>query len=144
MSQVIQNDERESVIKQMDNQIKTLHLETDYVIISKRRGAMKDKLDEILARIESLNEKYEKVEQRLDAVEQRLDSVEHDIANVKLTLENEVRTNIIRIAEGHFDLSRVLTEAVKTNDEMIMLTIKGNRLDTDVRELKRKIAELAS
>lgn len=98
---------------------------------------MSDKLELILAKIESLDEKYVKADRRIDAIEKRLDSVECDIANIKFMLENEIRSNIMRVAEGHLDLSRNLTEAMKVNDEIIMLTIKGNMLATDVEELKR-------
>ena len=41
-----------------------------------------------------------------DIILEKLDSMDTEIKSIKLTLENEVRTNIMRVAEGHLDLSR--------------------------------------
>lgn len=87
------------------------------------------KLDFILTEISGMESKLEK-----------LDSMESDIKNIKLTLENEIRVNIQRIAEGHLDLSRNLHEAMKPSKEMEMQIIKVNALESEVRELKRKIS----
>ena len=70
----------------------------------------------------------------------KLDKLENDITDIKLTLENEIRVNIQRVAEGHLDLSRNLHEAIKPNNELEMLAIKVRMLETDVRELKAKLA----
>ena len=44
------------------------------------------------------------------------------------------------MAEGHLDLSRNLHEVMKPNNEIEMLAVKVSMLETDVRELKRKIS----
>ena len=81
-----------------------------------------EKLDLILSRLE------------------KLDKLDNDITGIKLTLENEIRVNIQRVAEGHLDLSRNLHEAMKPNNELEMLAIKVRMLETDIRELKAKLA----
>jgi hypothetical protein len=55
-------------------------------------------------------------------------------------LENEIRVNIQRVAEGHLDLSRNLHEAMKPSNEVEMLAIKVRMLETDMMEIKRKIS----
>lgn len=70
----------------------------------------------------------------------KLDKLENDIIDIKLTLENEIRVNIQRVAEGHLDLSRNLHDAMKPNNELEMLAIKVRMLETDIRELKAKLA----
>ena len=57
-----------------------------------------------------------------------------------MTLENEIRANIQRVAEGHLDLSRNLHDAMKPSNEIEMLAIKVRMLESDVRELKNKIS----
>ena len=84
-----------------------------------------DKFDLILSKLEKLD---------------KIDVIEDDIKSIKLTLENEIRVNIQRVAEGHLDLSRNLHEAIKPSNEFEMLVIKVNTLESEVRELKRKIA----
>ena len=66
--------------------------------------------------------------------------IKTDVKEVKLTIENEIRTNIQRVAEGHLDLSRNLHEAVKPSNEVEMLAIKVSVLESEIRELKRKIS----
>ena len=61
-----------------------------------------EKLDMIL-------EKLAETDKKLD----KLDKLENDITDIKLTLENEIRTSIMRVAEGHLDLSRNLKDAMK-------------------------------
>ena len=67
-------------------------------------------------------------------------AIESDVKSIKLTLENEIRVNIQRIAEGHLDLSRRLQQATKPNQEVEMLTIRVNILESDVSKLKQKIS----
>ena len=82
------------------------------------------------------SEKLDLILSRLD----KLDKLENDITDIKLTLENEIRVNIQRVAEGHLDLSRNLHDAIKPNNELEMLAIKVRMLETDIRELKAKLA----
>lgn len=82
------------------------------------------------------SEKLDLVLSRLD----KLDKLENDITDIKLTLENEIRINIQRVAEGQLDLSRNLHDVMKPNNELEMLAIKVRMLETDIRELKAKLA----
>lgn len=70
----------------------------------------------------------------------KLDKIENDIIDIKLTLENEIWVNIQRVAEEHLDLSRNLHNAMKPNNEIEMLAIKVRMLETDIREVKAKLA----
>ena len=81
-----------------------------------------EKLDLILSRLE------------------KLDKLENDVTDIKLTLENENRVNIQRVAEGHLDLSRNLHDAMRPSNEVEMLAIKVRMLETDVRDLKARLA----
>lgn len=74
--------------------------------------------------------------EKLDIILSKLDKLENDVTDMKLTLENEIRTNIQHIAEGHLDLSRNLHEALKIDHEKEMLAIRVNVLETEVRRLK--------
>lgn len=80
-----------------------------------------EKLDLILSRLE------------------KLDKIENDIKDIKLTLENEIRVNIQRIAEGHLDLSRNLHEAIRIDNEKEMLAIRVSVLETELRRIKAQI-----
>ena len=69
---------------------------------------------------------------------EKLDKLENDVTDIKLTLENEIRVNIQRVAEGHLDLSRNLHEALKIDNEKEMLAIRVSVLETELRRIKTK------
>lgn len=92
-----------------------------------------EKLDLILAKMDTL-------ETKMNSMEKDIKSTKDDITSIKVVLENEIRVNIQRVAEGHLDLSRNLHEAMKPNSEVEMLAIKVRMLETDVKELKQKIS----
>lgn len=66
-----------------------------------------------------------------------------EITDVRLTLENETNRNIQIIAEGHLDLSRKLDDALKVENEKELLLMRVNRLENEIRKIKRKIEETA-
>lgn len=84
-----------------------------------------EKLDLILSRLE------------------KLDKLENDVTDIKLTLENEIRVNIQRVAEGHLDLSRNLHEALKIDNEKEMLAIRVSVLENELRRIKERIEHIA-
>lgn len=80
------------------------------------------------------------LKQKVSNIENKVSNIESDVTDIKLTIENEIRVNIKRVAEGHLDLSRDLKEAKKPSDEIEMLAIRVNALESDVRKLKEKIS----
>ena len=76
----------------------------------------------------------------LELLLKEVTEIKTDVKDIKLTLENEIRVNIQRVAEGHLDLSRNLHEAMKPSNEVEMLAIKVRMLETEIRELKRRIS----
>lgn len=82
----------------------------------------------------------EAIYQDMQELKQRVSNIENNNTDIKLTLENEIRVNIQRIAEGHLDLPRNLHDAMKPSNEVEMLAIKVRALESEIRELKRKIS----
>lgn len=70
----------------------------------------------------------------------KLDTIEQEVSKINLMLENEIRVNIQRIAEGHLDLSRNLHDAIRPSSEVEMLAIRVRMLETEIQELKKKIS----
>lgn len=63
--------------------------------------------------------------EKLDLILEKVSSLECEIKEVKqrviktdLTIENEIRVNIQRVAEGHLDLSRKLNECIKLSSDI--------------------------
>lgn len=116
-------------------------------LILDKMNCMDEKIDNVIVkvdgvdkRIDALEARFDDVDKRIDRLEEQISSIDTDVKSVKVILENEVRENIMRVAEGHLDLSRNLKDAIKSNNEFEILTVKVNMLESDVKELKRKIS----
>lgn len=92
-----------------------------------------EKLDLLLA--EMLGMKSEMQEMKAD-----LQEVKERVTRLELIVENEIRINIQRVAEGHLDLSRNLHDAMVPSSNFEMLTIKVRLLESEVRDLRAKLA----
>ena len=99
-----------------------------------------EKLDLLLEKVSEKKKKMDTMETKMDIMETNVKNVKADVKDIKLILENEIRVNIQRVAEGHLDLSRNLHEAMRPSNEVEMLAIKVRMLETDVKELKAKLA----
>ena len=98
-----------------------------------------EKLDLILTEIQEMKQDLHSVKQDLQGVKQDMQDekqdmqgmkqdmqdVKQDIQDVKqqvtktnLTIENEIRVNIQRVAEGHLDLSRKLNECIRLSSDI--------------------------
>ena len=89
--------------------------------------------------LQAIYDDMKETKNKIVNMESKIENIESDITSIKLTIENEIRVNIQRVAEGHLDLSRNLHEAMKPSNEVEMLAIKVNLLESEIRELKRKI-----
>jgi len=80
---------------------------------------------------------------KLESMDKKLEEVQKEVRSIQLTLENVTNDNIRIIAEGHFDLTRKLDDALKVESEKEMLLIRVNVLENEVRKLKERIEDIA-
>ena len=85
------------------------------------------------------SEKLDLILSEMKDLKQRTENMETSITDIKLILENEIRVNIRRVAEGHLDLSRNLHEAMKIDSEKEMLAIRVSVLETELRRIKTQL-----
>ncbi|MDE5777619.1 MAG: DUF4988 domain-containing protein [Lachnospiraceae bacterium] len=114
---------------------------------SEKMDLILEKLDNIDKKVDNIDKKVDNLDKQVDSLDKRVSSLEsgmqevnRKVTSIELILENEIRTNIQRVAEGHLDLSRNMHEVMKPNNEIEMLAIKVRMLETDMRELKAKIS----
>ncbi len=101
------------------------------------------KLDLILSKIQGLETGMQSLEARMQTLERDLQEVKQKISNIELTLENEIRVNIRRIAEGHLDISRHLNDAIRVDSEREMLVVRVNILESELRRVKERLDRIA-
>ena len=101
---------------------------------------MKIEISDMKTEMSDMKTEISDMKTEMSDMKTQVNSMAEDIKNINLSLENEIRVNIRRIAEGHLDLSRNLHEAIKPSKEIEMLSIKVNTLESEVRDIKRKIS----
>ncbi|MCI8417477.1 MAG: hypothetical protein HFI33_08315 [Lachnospiraceae bacterium] len=109
-------------------------------LLEQKFDGLEQRMDLLEQKVDRLGQRMDLLDQKVDSMEQHMDLLEHEVTDIKLILENEIRTNISRVAEGHLDLSRNLHEVIRPNTEIEMLSIRVRMLETDMKELKQKIS----
>lgn len=119
--------------------------ETDkkLVEIGKKLTEVDKKLTEADRKITETDKKLTETDKKITETDKKLDKLENDVTDIKLTLENEIRTSIVRVAEGHLDLSRKLSEATRIDDEKEMIAIRVSMLETEMRRLRQQLSQMA-
>lgn len=77
-----------------------------------------EKLDLILEKVNSLDTKVSSLDTKVSNLETELQEVKQRVVKTDLTIENEIRVNIQRVAEGHLDLSRKLNECIMLSSDI--------------------------
>ncbi len=101
---------------------------------------MESKMSNMESKVSNMESKMSNMESEVSDIKTNNAELGKNITSIKLTLENEIRVNIQRVAEGHLDLSRNLHEAMRPSNEIEMLSIRVRALESEVRDLKRQIS----
>ena len=65
-------------------------------------------------RLDGIDKRLDKMDERLDGVESRLDRLENDVTWMRLEIENNIKPNIQRLADGY----TLLWETMATKDQV--------------------------
>lgn len=109
------------------------------LILSEIQG-MKSDIQGMKSDIQEMKSEIEGTKNEIQEMKSDIQEIKQKVTKIDLTIDNELRVNIQRIAEGHLDLSRNLHDAMKPSNEIEMLAIKVRMLESDVRDLKEKLA----
>ena len=101
---------------------------------------LKQETKEIRQTTEELKQDTKELKQTTDTLKQTTEEIKCRVASLEMTIENETNKNIMRVAEGHLDLSRKLSAALKYGAEKEMLCARVNILEDEVRKIKAHMA----
>ncbi len=116
-------------------------------LILEKVGSLDRRMDTLDNKMDMLNDKVSTLDDKVNTLDNKVNTLETDMREVKdhvrhtdLIIENEIRINIQRVAEGHLDLSRILHDAMRPNSEVEMLSLRLRMLESEVRQLKAKVS----
>ena len=115
-------------------------------LILSKIGGLGHTVDDLQHKVGSLERKVGSLERIVTDMKpkvDKIDSLERGITEIRLTLENEIRTNIMRVAEGHLDLYRKFDAAAKIENEKEIIAIRVNILETELRQIKNRLDHIA-
>ncbi len=101
--------------------------------------SMKTNMQNMETDMQSMKTDMQNMNSDTQELKEKVSAIEHKVTDTNLTLENEIRVNIQRVAEGHLDLSRNLHEALKIDNEKEMLAIRVSVLETELRRIKTRL-----
>ena len=107
----------------LDEKVDTL--DTKVNNLDAKVNSLDAKVNSLDAKVNSLDAKVNSLDARVTALDAKVVHLEADLQEVKqrvikteLMVENEIRVNIQRVAEGHLDLSRKLNECIKLSNDV--------------------------
>lgn len=100
-----------------------------------------DDLQEIKKQQEITNDRLDGMNKRFDGLEAKVLENAMEIKKINLCIENEMRPNIMRIAEAHLDLNRKLDEALKIDQQKEKMALRLNFLEGRMDRLEVRAAE---
>ena len=115
-------------------------MKTDMQGMKTDMQGMKDEMQGMKTDMQGMKDEMQGMKDDMQEMKNDIQQLDDRVKKIDLTLENEIRINIQRIAEGHLDLSRILHDAMKPSAEVEMLAIKVRQLESDVRDIKQKLA----
>ena len=86
--------------------------------LDEKVSGLDEKVNRLDEKVNNLDEKVNSLDERVSSLEGDMKEVRQRVTKTDMTLENEIRVNIQRIAEGHLDLSRKLDDCVKISSDI--------------------------
>ena len=91
-----------------------------FISIENRLDGLDSKMDSLDGRMDGLDSRVGGLDSRMDGLDSRVGIIGADLQEIKqrvikteIIIENEIQPNIMRVAEGHLDLSRKLDDYMK-------------------------------
>ena len=104
---------------------------------------VKSEISDLKSDMQGVKSEISDLKSDMQDIKQQTSKIDNKLTHTNLTLENEIRTNIKRVAEGHLDLSRNLHLAIERDSEKEMLAIRVSVLESEMRQIKDRLDQTA-
>jgi len=132
--------QEEKLIARMDDKLR----KTEEKLIGRMDDGLHKTEEKLIGRMDDrLRKTEEKLSGRIDRLEEELHHTKEEVKTLRVIMENDMSRQIKIIAEGHLDLSRKLDEALRIENEREILKIRLVSLESEIRDIKRRLDEIA-
>lgn len=101
--------------------------------------ALREDVTELQVGMKELRKDVAELQTGMEKLRTDVDSLSRKTDRIECMMENELRPNICKIAEGHLDLSRKLDMVRVRRSEYTLLDIKVAGLQLDIREIRDRL-----
>ena len=102
-------------------------------------GVVRKAIEPAREDVKELRKDVTELQTGMEKLRTDVDSLSRKTDRIECMMENELRPNICKIAEGHLDLSRKLDMVRVRRSEYTLLDIKVSGLQLDIREIRDKL-----
>lgn len=107
------------ILKKVDSlDGKVSSLDEKVNVLDGKVNSLDEKVNVLDGKVNSLDEKVNVLDGKVNSLDTELREVRYEITKIDLAIENEIRVNIQRVAEGHLDLSRKLNECIRLSSDI--------------------------
>ena len=114
-------------------------LKSDVMQLKSEVAMLKTDMEELKGVTQRLEGRVGSLETGFQGLQAQFGELKEEVREIHLHLENVTDVNITRVAEGHIDLWRTLTEAVRISERDELRDVRINVLEGDVRRIKEKL-----
>ncbi len=117
-----ENEKLDLILSKLDKldklEERTTGIESDITDIKNNIAGIETDIAGIKDDITGIKDNIAGIETDIVGIKGDIAGMESDITDIKITIENEIRVNIQRVAEGHLDLSRKLNECIRLSSDI--------------------------
>ena len=103
--------------------------------IDERLDKMDERLDKMDERLDKMDERLDGMDTRFDGVDSRLDKLEENTTWMRLEIENSIKPNIQKLADGYVTLQE--TMATKEQVESLREDLETEKVTLEILAPKR-------
>lgn len=118
-------------------------IQDDIQMIKEEIHTLKKDTTELKGDIQNLKQDVQILKHETQELKQDVQDLKNRVTSIEITLENETNRGIKVIAEGHLNLDRKLSEALKVENEKELLLLRVSHLENEMRKVKDRLNQIA-
>ena len=111
--------------------------------LKKDTTELKGDIQNLKQDVQILKQETQELKQDVQFLKQDVQDLKNRVTSIEITLENETNRGIKVIAEGHLNLDRKLSEALKVENEKELLLLRVSHLENEMRKVKDRLNQIA-